>query len=166
MAGSALVARVEDEELRRRLRSLSGASKQALMPIGSGLAKIRRDRLRRGSGPNHIGWKALHPGYAPIKRGPGILRASGSLMQSITFAAGANEVHVGTNSIYARPHQMGAVIRPKKGKYLVFKMASGLFFATKVTIPARPYLDFDKEDEEEIQDVLELVLMRSASGGR
>jgi phage virion morphogenesis protein len=166
MAGVALLARIEDADLRRGLSALAGAPKQMLKPIGMALVNIRLARFRRGSGPGHTPWKSLHPDYAPIKRGPGILRASGMLMRSITYQVGNDELRVGSGRIYARIHQLGGVIRPKKAKYLVFRMASGLVFARQVTIPARPYLDFDDEDQREVGDVVELILIRSASGGR
>jgi phage virion morphogenesis protein len=166
MAGASLIARIDDAAVRRDLQAMAGAPRRMLAPIGMALVNVRHGRFRRGSGPNHVGWKSLHPDYEPIKRGPGILRASGMLMRSITYAVGGDEVRVGSNRIYARIHQLGGVIRPKTGKYLVFAMASAIYHAKEVTIPARPYLDFDAEDQEEIRDVIELVLIRARSGGR
>lgn len=48
---------------------------------------------------------------------------------------------IGTNVIYARIHEMGGVITPKKTKALKFNIPGvGWRTAKKVTIPARPFL--------------------------
>lgn len=158
MAGVSLIARVDDAKVRAGLAKLAGGPKKALAPIGVALARNTRDRIRAGHGPDGATWPKLHPFYAPIKRGPGILRASGALMNSISSQVGGDEVRVGTNRIYARVHQLGAVIRPKRAKYLRFLMANGWWYKGKVTIPARPYLGLDRRDEEDIGDILEAIL--------
>ena len=69
------------------------------------------------------------------------LRDTGRLQRSITAKADAKGVTVGTNVAYARTHQFGATIEPKKAKRLVFQGPGGrLIFAKKVVIPARPFL--------------------------
>jgi phage virion morphogenesis protein len=161
MAGVSILARIDDAQVRAGLAKLAGAPKKALAPIGVAIARNTRDRIRAGHGPGGIGWAPLHPMYAPIKRGPGILRASGALMGSISSRVGSDEVRVGTNRIYARVHQFGAVIVPKRAKYLRFRMANGWWYKSKVTIPSRPFLGLDQRDEQEIGDVLEALL-----GGR
>lgn len=45
-----------------------------------------------------------------------------------------------SNIIYARIHELGGVIKPKKGKYLKFQMGGHWIMVKKVKIPARPYL--------------------------
>lgn len=162
MAGLSIVARIVDDAVRAELKKLSGAPKKALAPIGMAVVKGTQRRFRAGVDPSGAAWAKLHPLYAPIKRGPGILRASGLLMRSISYRVGTDEVRVGTGRIYARVHQFGAVITPKKAKYLRFRLSIGVVRASKVTIPARPFLGFDVEDEQEIGDVLEAIL----GGGR
>lgn len=53
-------------------------------------------------------------------------------------------VRVGSNLVYARIHEFGGVIRPKKAKLLAFTVGKGSsakkIFTRKVTMPARPYL--------------------------
>lgn len=161
MAGVSLLARIDDRQVRAGLAKLAGGPKKALAPIGVVLARNTRDRIRAGHGPGGEGWAPLHPMYAPIKRGGGILRASGGLMGSISSQAGSDEVRVGTNKIYARVHQLGAVIRAKKAKYLRFRMANGWWYKGSVTIPARRYLGLDAKDEQDIGDVLEAILGRT-----
>lgn len=73
------------------------------------------------------------------------LRHTGRLNRSITSKTDADGVTVGTNVIYARTHQFGNTITPKKAKRLVFPGPNGdLIFAKKVTIPARPFLPLRK----------------------
>lgn len=160
MAGVSLVARIEDAQLRSQLAKLAGQPKKALAPIGMVLVRNVQDRFRAGAGPGGAAWAPLHPMYAPIKRGPGILRASGLMMRSIHYELRRDEVRVGTNRIQARIHQFGGVIRPKRSKYLRFRMAGGFWLVSKVTIPARQFLGIDARDQEDIRDVLEALLSR------
>ena len=62
---------------------------------------------------------------------------------------------VGSNLPYARIHQLGGTIRPKKGKFLKFRGLDGEdVFVKEVTIPARPYLGISDDDREEIMDTM------------
>lgn len=159
MAGTSIIAQIDDKEVRAGLAKLVGTPKKALAPIGMALVKGTQRRFREGHGPDGAAWAKLHPLYAPIKKGPGILRASGRLMRSISYRVGADEVRAGTNVIYARPHQFGAVIVPKRAKFLRFRLSIGMVKALKVTIPGRPFMGIDAQDEQEIGDVLEALLM-------
>ena len=161
MAGVSILAQIQDAEVRAGLSKLVGAPRRALAPIDMALVKGTQRRFREGRGPDGAAWAKLHPLYAPIKRGPGILRASGLLMRSVSSRVGADEVRAGTNRIYARIHQFGGVIVPRHAKFLRFRLSIGMVRALKVTIPGRPFLGIDAEDEQEIGDVLEAVL-----GGR
>jgi len=160
MAGISLVAHIEDARVRARLARLVGAPKKALAPIGVVIVRNTRDRMRAGHGPGGAAWKPLHPMYAPIKRGSGILRASGALMNSISSAVGGDEVRAGTNRIYARVHQLGAVIRPKRSRFLRFRMANGFWYKKQVTVPARIFMGLDQRDERDIGDILVDILGR------
>ncbi len=158
MAGVSIVAEINDAELRTALAALAGASRKMLAPIGMALVKGTQRRFRAGRDPDGAAWAPLHPKYKPIKRGPSILIASGLLMRSISYRVGASDVRVGTNRIYARVHQFGAVIQAKRAPYLRFRMANGIWLKKSVFIPPRPYLGIDREDEQEIGDVLAAVL--------
>ncbi len=158
MAGVSILAQIQDAEVRNRLSQLVGSPKKALAPIGMALVKNTQERFRAGHGPGGAKWAPLHPMYAPIKRGPGILRASGMLMRSINYRVGTDDVRVGTNRIQARIDQFGGVIKPKRVQYLRFRMANGFWFKKKVTIPARPFLGIDSRDEQDIGDMLEVLL--------
>tara|TARA_Y100000034_G_scaffold109644_1_gene141110 strand:+ start:47 stop:502 length:456 start_codon:yes stop_codon:yes gene_type:complete len=66
---------------------------------------------------------------------------SGRLHQSIIVAATGGDVQVGSNLIYSRVHELGAVITPVRAKMLHFVTREGVeIFARRVVIPARPYL--------------------------
>ncbi len=82
-------------------------------------------------------------------RGHKILQVSGDLRKSITIDPGETEVRIGVpDSIkYARIHQFGGVIRPKRGRFLRIPTASGGIFIRQAKIPARPFLMIQKEDE-------------------
>jgi phage virion morphogenesis protein len=90
--------------------------------------------FRRGVSPDGTPW-------APLKHRQGQpLRDTKRLQNSMTYSASNDEVTVGTNVIYAPTHQFGATIKPKKGKFLVFKLGDKTVFAKQVTIPARPFI--------------------------
>jgi phage gpG-like protein len=72
----------------------------------------------------------------------------GMLRNSIVARATADGVEVGTNLKYAKVHQFGATIVPKKAKRLVFPGPNGEFiFARRVTVPARPYMPINQAGE-------------------
>ena len=48
---------------------------------------------------------------------------------------------VGTNLIYARIHEQGGTITPKKSAYLVFQVGGRWVKTKSVYIPARPYME-------------------------
>ena len=174
MAGFSFEVKIQDRELLANLKKLGDWRAKAAAPIGMALVRGTQQRFAQARSPDGTPWKKLLPAYAAIKRGPGILRASGMLMRSITFSASPDEVHVGTNRIYARVHQLGAVIKPKTpGGRLVFRLGggggtkgakkgkghnSGLVFVRSVTIPARPYLGISSDDERAIGDVIATIM--------
>ena len=169
MAGAIITARMDGEAARRaffRLAMRMGDTTPIMGAIGTGLVEGTNDRARRAVDPDGQSWAPLMPAYAAIKRGPGILRASGELMDSITRRAGPTSVEVGTNRIYGGVHQHGATIKPVTAKRLVFRLAGGMVAAASVTIPARPFLGISAEDERMILDTLEDALDRALATGR
>lgn len=82
------------------------------------------------------------------------LTDSGNLLGSITQAYDNHQAIVGTNSLYARIHNYGGVITPKKGQYLKFKIGDRWVQVKKVEIPQREFMKLTPEDEQDlIQDV-------------
>jgi len=108
---------------------------RALMTrIGRVMKTDTQMNFRRGQSPQGETW-------APLKSRSGQpLRKTGRLMRSIDYQASDDEVVIGTNVKYGPTHQFGAVIRPKNGKLLRFKIGGRFVFAKKVTIPARPFI--------------------------
>jgi phage virion morphogenesis protein len=106
----------------------------------AGVASTKR-RFQSGRGPDGQTWKKGRKAQGKT------LIASGLLLRSLTEHADQTGVEWGSNRIYAGVHQSGAVILPKNGKALRFKIAGGRFVTVKkVTIPARPYLGINAAD--------------------
>jgi phage virion morphogenesis protein len=167
MAGATLTTHLDSTQAQHQLRRAAdawGNPTPILRAIGTGLARNTRQRFDLGVDPDGHPWEELNPAYEMGKKGPGILRESGmrgGLQGSITFDVAGRELAVGSNKIYAAVHQFGAVIRPKNGPYLIFRMGGALVKARQVTIPARAYLGFGDEDEDTVLDVAEAFLDRA-----
>jgi phage virion morphogenesis protein len=136
-----------------------------LKALGQAMLKSTRARFDAQRAPDGTAWVALNAEYAKGKRGTKILQGSGmagGLLGSITAQIYGNTLLIGTNKIYGRAHQFGVTIVPRNYPTLVFRMNGRLFWARKVTIPARPYLGLSAEDRAEIplviQDVLDAMI--------
>lgn len=77
-----------------------------------------------------------------------VLQGEGDLKKSVVVGKlTKNSVEIGSSLPYARIHQLGGTITPKKS-YLFVPLGGGRFLRLKeVTIPARPYLLLQTEDE-------------------
>ncbi|MHA1661872.1 MAG: phage virion morphogenesis protein [Candidatus Thorarchaeota archaeon] len=73
-------------------------------------------------------------------------RRHGKLAQSIGYEIKGNNAYVGSNLKYARIHELGGTILPKKGKVLHFTINGKDVFTKKVVMPARPYLSPSLDD--------------------
>lgn len=178
MAGVSIEFEFKDKGIRAALHGMGMWREKAHAPIGMALIRGTQRRFTQQVSPEGQAWQKLLPAYAAIKRGPGILRASGMLFKSITAQTSPEIVRVGTNRIYARVHQFGAVIKPKSpGGRLVFRLGggggkkgkgsnSGVVFARSVKIPARPFLGISAEDEQSVGDVLEAIMFGGAIGAQ
>ena len=177
MSGARIQVTLDDAAYQQALTALGGALNHGriMRPIGVALVEEVQQRFDRGVDVWGVRWQALHPAYALIKRGPGILRASQMLQRSITYQTAGNRVDVGSNRIYAAVHQFGATIKPVRAKALAFhlggvsvgprggkKTGSVLVKAKSVTIPARPYLGFGPNDQRAVMGVLTREIARIA----
>lgn len=93
---------------------------------------------------------------------------SGHLRRSITMQKGAMDVKVGTNLVYAQIHDKGGIIRPKKKKYLRFKINGRWVMAKKVRIPkykGRGYLTpaFKKLVDGRAKEIFEFEILKQLS---
>lgn len=113
--------------LQLRMRDL----RPVLREIGASLLTSTQRRFEDEQAPSGAPW-------APILRSGAILRDSGRLYQSLTYAVGQSQVEVGTNVVYARIHQLGG----KAGR------------GRKVTIKPRPYLGLDDADRRELLEIV------------
>ena len=108
-----------------------------------------RLRFKNQTDPDGKRWK---PSLRAQASGPGrTLIQKARLLRSITHRSSDRGTAWGTNVIYARVHQDGAVIKPKSGGSLRFRLPGGNFVSVKqVTIPARPYIGVNADDGREI----------------
>lgn len=127
-------------------------TKPLMADIGEVLVSGTVKRFREEKDPQGKTWEKS----ARAKEESGqTLSDTGRLRSSIDYAATSNKVMVGSNVVYARIHQLGGEIKPKKGKKLKFKGRDGNdVFVDKVNIPARPYLGVSSEDLEEVKAVV------------
>lgn len=120
--------------------------------IGGMLVASTQDRFERETGPDGSPWpQSLRAKF----EGGKTLSDTRRLFNSMTHEASADGVSVGTNVIYAAIHQMGGVIRAKTSGGLKFRGIGNGGWVTKqsVTIPARPFLGLDADDEKEIANI-------------
>jgi len=116
--------------------------------IGASLVVSTQMRFERGVGPDGNPWP---PSLRAIVEGGKTLVDFARLMRSISHEATDSGVAVGTNVLYAAIHQLGGTITAKTEKGLVFKGVGDQWVRKQqVTIPARPFLGIDDEDETEI----------------
>ncbi len=156
------------ERIRRMLAGLQTRFRN-LQPlfdeIGAAVVRQTKKRFEQQRGPDGTTWepgrkqwdhaaKTKTKGDAKAKRGPKILLDSGRLWRSVTHVATTQNVSVGSNLVYARIHQLGGTIRPKRGRYLVFRVGGAFVRVSQVVIPARPYLGLNPADERGIMRII------------
>ncbi|MEW6424980.1 MAG: phage virion morphogenesis protein [Bacillota bacterium] len=91
-----------------------------------------------------------------MARGHKILQVSGDLKKSIHLQVLENEAVVGSAEIYARIHQFGGVIRPRRGRALFIPVRAGRYVVIKkAVIPARPYLLLQPDEKQKIVRIFE-----------
>ncbi|MCF1741253.1 phage virion morphogenesis protein [Paradevosia shaoguanensis] len=119
--------------------------------IGAAITLSTQERFERGVAPDGNPWpKSIRA----LVNGGKTLFDTGYFMQSITFEASAESVLIGSDAIQAAIHQFGGTITAKSGKGLAFKGAHGdMVHVPSVTIPARPFLGLDDDDDREIIDI-------------
>jgi phage virion morphogenesis protein len=123
---------------------------ESLMPrLGEYLRGSTRDRVKTMRAPDGSPWAPLSPLYQKSKRQnkDKILTLRGYLGNQIAVQfEGRDTVPVGSNRVYARIHQFGGVIKPRRAKAL--RIGGNLRGSAK--IPARPFLGLSREDHQEV----------------
>lgn len=79
------------------------------------------------------------PGWATVARGGKPLQDTGRLRDSIRARATSTDLVVGTGLIYAPVHQHGAVIVPRRGKYLAIPLSPPLTVSQRRTMGPRDF---------------------------
>lgn len=130
------------------------ANTRALMEsIGDALVTGVKTRLLNEVNPKGEKWE---PSARALSQGGKTLTDTARLRDSIDYAATPTKVMVGSNLRYARIHQFGGIVKPRKGKFLKFRGRDGKdVFARQVKIPARPYLGVSEEDKKEVQATIQ-----------
>lgn len=140
-----------------QLRAIAAgiADRHPLMDgIGLYLESSTIDRFDQEVAPDGSRWKKS---LRAKEQGGKTLTDHAHLRGSITYNATNDQVEWGSNLIYARPHQEGATITAKGGGRLKFRLPGGLGFRSvlSVTLPARPFLGINDEDERQIVGLAE-----------
>lgn len=133
---------IEDSGLADALTGLIAAGTDmtpAMEQIGAALETTTQFRFLHGTAPGGNPWT---PSRRAIAESGLTLVDSGALRDSITYAAGAREVEIGSNLIYARIHQLGGEAGRNKA----------------VSLPSRPYLPDPAADDEEQSIVKEILV--------
>ena len=138
-----------------KIEGLASAPRAELM---EGIGRLVQEQTRRRieeekTSPAGARWKANRAGTST-------LYASGALSRSVDYIASEESVQVGSGIVYARIHQQGGTIRPKKGKALAFRAGNRMVFARLVNIPARPWLGLSADNQREIVETAEDWLER------
>jgi len=121
--------------------------------IGGALLESTQRRFETGSAPDGSVWPQSIRAMVGERGGP-TLNDTGRLLDSLTFNASDQGLELGTNVLYAAVQQFGATIRPKAaGGKLAFRLLGRTIFADEVTIPARPFIGLDEDDERAILEI-------------
>ena len=147
-------------DLRRASRADRRRLTQALAAAGESAA---RERITAGGpGPDGERWAPRHPLNPSRKR---LLNRQGGLNDSIEGRGSTSTASWGSNLVYARIHQLGGVIKPRRRRMLRFELGNRVVFARQVTIPARPYIGWGDPERREADVVVSRWLDRAFAGG-
>ena len=148
------------------IQKLTGIASQLQHPrklyglLGETLKKIHADRFKAEVAPDGKKWQPLSPITREIKGNDQILKQGGYLSQKTAYNYDDNRLEFGSDAKYAKLHQFGGVIRPKKGKRLKFGKGSNTVYAKLSKIPARPWLGVNAQDEQKLLKKATALLQR------
>ena len=152
-------------EVERQIRAAASQRRMRLLleTLAQTGAATAYDRIRRGGpAPDGSGWPARHPRSASRKP---LLNRDGDLGDSIATAATNRTARWGTNRNYARIHQLGGIVRPRRRRALRFEQGGSQIFARQVVIPARPYLGWGGDEEHQADGVVRRWFTEALGGG-
>ena len=114
------------------------ALERAVRQAGRTLVDLTLERFRTETAPDGRPWRKSARALA---QGGVTLSDTGALRRSFSSQQVSRDtVAVGTNARYARAHQFGRTIVPKRGRVLRFTSLGRVVHARRVTLPARPML--------------------------
>ncbi|MCR9218930.1 MAG: phage virion morphogenesis protein [Alphaproteobacteria bacterium] len=154
MAGVSARIDVTTDEIGPVLRRLVDAGEDltpAMDQIGGAMVSSTMDRFEREEGPDGRPWEKSARALADGGR---TLTDRGNLVGFLTHRVLGDAVEWGSNLVYAAIHQLGGTIRAKAAKALAFRIGDAFVYVQSVTLPARPYLGLDGDDEAEILEIL------------
>lgn len=146
MAGVEYKVTIDDAAMQRDMKRLYGKL-QDMTPvwetIGDALVASTKDRMAAEQTPDGASWPALSPVTIAAREAAGhnakgILRASGTLIDTLNYRVEPTRLTLGSGLVYAAIHQFGG------------QAGRGL----KVTIPQREYLGLSEADRQMIGEIL------------
>lgn len=165
MTGTSASISLDDGGLQdafRRLIALGENPAPMLQDIGDMAVTNVERRFFDEAGPGGAPWK---PSLRVQKTGGKTLTLTPRLAASFSAVVEGLSVRWGTNVEYAAAHQFGATIRPKTKSALRFQLPGmGWVTVKSVTLPARPFLGWDREDERAAGEVARDHLERAVAG--
>lgn len=136
MSGTLITIEANTGEVGKHLQRIAERAEHlpdVLTELGEVLVPSVYARFVAGVAPDGEPWAPLAPRTLRRKKGPGILRESLALQDSIHYQVEGDTLHVGTDVVYGAIHQLGGTIKHKGGG--------------KTKMPARPYLGLSAGDE-------------------
>lgn len=143
---------IQNNQAVLKLKQIAAALKQPRQlygVLGEELKKIHRQRFEEQKSPEGKAWVPLSGWYRASKHRNRnrILVLRGHLRNQLAYNYDDNSVEFGSARVYARIHQFGGEIKPKKAKALKV----GDRYLKKVTIPARPWLGLNKNNMDTLE---------------
>ena len=152
-------------ELDRQIRAAASRRRMGLLleTLAQTGAETARGRIKRGGpAPDGSAWPPRdlrNPSRKPL------LNSAGDLGDSVASASTSRTARWGTNRVYARIHQLGGIVRPRRRRALRFERGGRPIFARRVVIPARPYLGWGDDEERQANAVVRRWLDEALGGG-
>lgn len=151
---------LDDTQATQQLQAIARQLKQPRKlygVLGETVKKIHNERFKQEVDPEGKKWKPLSPITQQIKGNDQILKQRGYLSQKTAYNYNDERLEFGSDAKYARLHQFGGTITPKRAKRLSF--GNGIF-AKKAVIPARPWLGIGRNDEQKLLKKATALLQR------
>ena len=145
---AAVTMEIVGDDLAEAIATIEGIANAPKHELLDNLGRLVQEQTRRRiaeekSAPDGSAWPKS-------RNNPDTLVLSGALQRSIDYAAGPDQVEVGSGLIYAGVHQDGMTIKPKNARALAFMVGNELVYAQSVTIPQRQFLGISADNTEEL----------------